>query len=115
MLISHILIGTVPGLLLQLLGLLALALSLWALADCLRTKPSDFERMDKRTKGFWVGITLAATVVSALFVLTPVLGFFLIFELAATTGAGVYLADVRPAVSDARRGGKRNRGPYGSW
>ncbi len=101
--------------LMRLLGLVPLALSLWALGDCLRTKPSDFQRVDKRTKSFWSAITVAATVVSALFLLEPGLGFFLLLDLAAATGAGVYLADVRPALSEGRRGGNRNKGSYGSW
>jgi hypothetical protein len=38
-----------------------------------------------------------------------------LFGLAAVTAASVYLADVRPAVKDAGRGGNRSTGPYGSW
>ena len=38
-----------------------------------------------------------------------------LFGLAAVTAASVYLADVRPAVKDAGRGGSRNMGPYGPW
>ena len=36
-------------------------------------------------------------------------------RLVAVTAASVYLADVRPAVKDAGRGGSRNTGPYGPW
>ena len=54
--------------------------------------------------------------VGAIYILTSGgIGFFLLLELAAVTAASVYLADVRPAVSDARRGGNRKQGPYGSW
>ena len=38
-----------------------------------------------------------------------------LFGLAAVVAASVYLADVRPAVKDAGRGGSRNMGPYGPW
>jgi hypothetical protein len=38
-----------------------------------------------------------------------------LFGLAAVVAASVYLADVRPAVKDAGRGGSRNTGPYGPW
>ncbi|HEY8295051.1 MAG TPA: DUF2516 family protein [Micrococcaceae bacterium] len=101
--------------LLLVLGLLGLGLQLWALVDCLRTKAADFERAYKKTKGFWAGITVGASVVGALYVLAPQMSFFLLLELAAVTAASVYLADVRPAVSDARRGGNRSQGPYGPW
>ncbi|MFI5084869.1 MAG: DUF2516 family protein [Actinomycetales bacterium] len=101
--------------LMLLLGLVALALQVWALADCLRTKADSFGRADKRTKGFWTGLTVGATIVGILFVLGPGLGFILLLELAAVTASSVYLADVRPAVAVPRRGGNRNAGPYGPW
>ena len=53
------------NILLLLLGLVALGVQLWALVDCLRTKAANFERAYKKTKGFWTGITVAATVVGA--------------------------------------------------
>lgn len=97
------------------MGLLALGLQVWALFECLRTTNADFGRAFKKTKGFWTLITVAATVVGVLYVLAPQIGFFLLFELAAVTAASVFLADVRPALQDARRGGNRKQGPYGPW
>ncbi|MDQ6752460.1 MAG: DUF2516 family protein [Actinomycetota bacterium] len=114
--LTHQITFTITNLLLLALGLLAFGLQLWAMADCLRTKASDFERAYKKTKGFWTGITVGASVVGALYILSAGgIGFFLLLELAAVTAASVYLADVRPAVSDARRGGNRSQGPYGPW
>ncbi|MCZ2404159.1 DUF2516 family protein [Paenarthrobacter sp. Z7-10] len=94
---------------------MALGLQVWALFDCLRTKGADFERASKKTKNFWTLVTVAATVVGVLFVLSPQMSFFLLFELAAVTASSVFLADVRPALQDARRGGNRSQGPYGPW
>ncbi|WP_394940735.1 DUF2516 family protein [Psychromicrobium sp. YIM B11713] len=96
-------------------GLLALGIQLWALVDCLIAKPSEFERADKRNKGFWSGITAVSALVGALYLFGPGLGFFLILNLIACVAAGVYLADVRPALRDVRRGGNRPMGPYGPW
>ena len=106
----------ITNLLLLVLALFAFGLQLWAMVDCLRTKAANFERAYKKTKGFWTGMTVGASVVGALYILmSGGIGFFLLLELAAVTAASVYLADVRPAVSDARRGGNRSQGPYGTW
>lgn len=101
------------------LALVALGLEVWAFFDCLRHKPSAFEAMSKRTKGFWLALTGGALVVGMLSVMGQLggggLGSLGLFALAAVTAASVYLADVRPAVNDAGRGGNRNMGPYGPW
>lgn len=87
------------------LSLLALALAAWAFVDCLTKAPIQFQRAAKRTKGFWLALTGGA----ALFSLLGVLGAgFLLFALLSATVAGVYLADVRPAV------GLESKGP-GAW
>ncbi|MCU1573525.1 MAG: hypothetical protein JWO93_1607 [Micrococcaceae bacterium] len=107
--------GYLTYILLFLLGLLGFGIQLWAMVECLRSRAADFERAYKRTKGFWTGLTVAAAVVGGLYVLNPSLGFLLLLELASATAAGVFLADVRPALQDARRGGNRSQGPYGPW
>ncbi|MCC3276482.1 MULTISPECIES: DUF2516 family protein [unclassified Arthrobacter] len=95
------------------LGVVALAIELWALLDCVRRKPADFERAYKRTKGFWLGLTGGASAVGVLAVAVPSLSL-LLFQLAAVIAASVYLADVKPAIGSSRgRGG--NQGPYGPW
>lgn len=100
---------------LALLGLLALGIQLWALVDCLRTTPADFERAYKRTKQFWLLLTAGSVLVGVLFLLSRGIGFTMLLDLAAVTAASVYLADVRPALAQVRRGGNRNQGPYGPW
>jgi hypothetical protein len=99
--------------------LVSLSLEIWAFLDCLRHKANAFEAVSKRTKTFWLALTGGALFVGGLALLTyrggsPVSALGL-FGLAAVTAAGVYLADVRPAVKDAGRGGNRNMGPYGPW
>ena len=73
----------------------------------------------KRTKTFWLALTGGALAVGLLSLLGGgsggLLGPLGLFGLAAVVAASVYLADVRPAVKDAGRGGSRNMGPYGPW
>ncbi|MEQ4520180.1 DUF2516 family protein [Pseudarthrobacter sp. B907] len=99
--------------------LVSLSLEIWAFLDCLRHKANAFEAVSKRTKTFWLALTGGALLIGVLAVVTyrggsPVNALGL-FGLAAVTAAAVYLADVRPAVKDAGRGGSRNMGPYGPW
>ncbi|WP_457965699.1 DUF2516 family protein [Arthrobacter sp. D1-29] len=100
-----------------ILALVALGLELWALFDCVRHKAGAFEATGKRTKTFWLALTGGATAVGALSLLGSggIFGSLGLFGLAAVVAACVYLADVRPAVKDAGRGGSRNTGPYGPW
>jgi hypothetical protein len=84
-----------------LVSALCAAISVWALVDCSVRKGPAFEASFKRSKGFWLGITGAAAFVAVISVLpvpNPFFGLSL-FNVAAVTAAGVYLADVRPAVS----------------
>lgn len=100
-----------------ILALVCSAIEVWALVHCLTTKPLDFQRAFKRTKGFWAAITGGAVVAGFLTNPSP-LGLSalpLFVQLAAVTAASVYLADVRPAVQEARRGGRGSQGPYGPW
>ncbi|GAB4100963.1 DUF2516 family protein [Sinomonas halotolerans] len=81
---------------------LCAGLSVWAFVDCLTRKGPAFEANSKRTKGFWLGLTGAAAAFTVFGILTgpmgPTWGLGL-FNIAAVTAAGVYLADVRPAVA----------------
>ncbi|MDQ0737121.1 DUF2516 family protein [Arthrobacter agilis] len=95
------------------LGLVALGIEVWAFTDCVRRPGTAFEAAFKRTKGFWLALTGGAVVVGLLSTLSSQGGFNL-FQLVAIIAACVYLADVKPAVSQTTgRGG--NYGPYGPW
>jgi len=100
-----------------ILALVALALELWAVVDCARHRANAFEATGKRTKTFWMALTGGAALVGVIsfFGSGGFFGTLGLFGLAAVVAASVYLADVRPAVKDAGRGGSRNTGPYGPW
>ena len=55
-----------------LLGVLALGLELYALIDALRQPPAAYLAAGKRTKGLWVGITVAASLVGFVSVNNPI-------------------------------------------
>jgi hypothetical protein len=94
------------------LGLIALGIEVWAFSDCLRRPGTAFEAAFKRTKGFWLALTGGSVVVGLLSALGG--GGFNLFQIVAIVAACVYLADVKPAVSQTSgRGG--NYGPYGPW
>lgn len=98
------------------LALVAFGIQIWALVDCVRAKPVEFERAFKKTKGFWLGITAGSAAFGFICIPPPVgLGGPIFLQLIAVTASAIYLADVRPALKDARRGGNRNSGPYGPW
>ncbi|MGJ3192583.1 DUF2516 family protein [Paenarthrobacter nitroguajacolicus] len=111
---GKILIAYVTSGVYLILGLVALALELWAFADCLRHRPTLFVAASKRTKTFWLALTGVALAIGALTLLTGGSGLGL-FGIAAVTASCVYLADVRPALREAGSGGNRNVGPYGPW
>ncbi|AVM01782.1 DUF2516 domain-containing protein [Gordonia iterans] len=72
-----------------------------ALVHAISTRPDAFPAVDTKSKGFWVGILLASTLVAGLLgaqqLLMSPLG---LFYLAAVVGISVYLAEVRPRVDE---------------
>lgn len=87
-------LSSIQGLIILGLGLLALGAEVFALVHAVRQRPDAFVAAGKQTKIFWVvALSIAA-----------LLGFALLgggFGLLAIVGivvAGVYLADVRPAI-----------------
>lgn len=113
-------ISTAQWVILLLLTALGLAVEVWALIACLRHPAPNYPRAGKRSKRFWLLILLAASLVGFLCVpLSPAGGVLPIWlGLGAAAAAGVYLADVEPALRQLRgRGGRRgsSEGPYGPW
>jgi Protein of unknown function (DUF2516) len=102
-------LGTVQGLLMLVIGVLALGVQGFALVDALRQRTDAFPAAGKLTKPLWLAILAVATAIGVIFVLNP----FSVFNLIAFVAAGVYLADVRPAIKAISGGG--NSGPYGRW
>lgn len=105
------LIGVIQTYLFLGLTLVGVGIEVAALVHALRTAPASFTAADKRTKTFWVAILAVATAVGFLGIPPPlgrsVLPVFLV--LIACVPAGIYLADVRPAVARYGRGRRDDR------
>lgn len=86
-------------------ALVVAGMSVWALIVAAQATNYAYQSAGKRTKTFWVAITAACAVFSVLNLvsLSPSGGFSWLLQLVAATAAGVFLADVRPAVSVRRR------------
>ncbi|CAN5286970.1 hypothetical protein BH24ACT10_BH24ACT10_01690 [soil metagenome] len=86
------------NLLLLALGLLTLAIKVWALVDAVTRPGPAYAAAGKLTKPIWLSILVAAVLLGG----TNVMG---LLGLLGTVAAIVYLADVRPAVRELRPGG----------
>lgn len=104
-------IGNAQNWLLLVLGLVALAVEIFAFVDAVRHKTQVYSAAGKRTKPFWLAITGACLVVGFL----TFQGILSIFGIAAFVGAAIYLADVRPALRQVSGKGSSSSGPYGPW
>ena len=104
-------ISTLQGWIVLLLSLAALGVEIYALVDCARRRSDAFTAAGKRTRGFWLGVTMVATLLG--FVSVGGLGGIL--AIVAVIAAGVYLADVKPALDQVMGKGRRSEGPYGPW
>ena len=92
------------------LSVVALGVEVYALLDCLRRRPDAFTAAGKRTKSFWLLVTGISVLLG--FVALGGLG---LLALVAIVAAGVYLADVKPALDQVMGRGSGNTGPYGPW
>lgn len=92
------------------LSIAALAIEVLAFAHALKTRSDAFVAAGKRTKNFWLAVTGVAALLGFIS-LGGGLGFLAIIGVVA---AGVYLADVRPAVESVQGRGTQ-QGPYGPW
>ncbi len=89
------------NLLLLGLGLLALAIKVWALVDAVTRPGPAYAAASKLSKPIWVGILVAAVLLGGM----SVMG---LFGLLGTVAAIVYLVDVRPALRELGNGGPWN-------
>ncbi|MBC7290340.1 MAG: DUF2516 family protein [Actinotalea sp.] len=105
------LLSSAQGLVFLALSLLVLAMCVVALVDAARRPPAAFTAAGKRTKNFWLAVLGVATAIA--FIGVGNAGF-LFFAVIAAVAAGVYLADVKPAIAPySGRGG--NGGSRGGW
>ena len=92
------------------LSVAALGVEVYALVDCLRRRSDAFPAAGKRTKPFWLLVTGVAVLLG--FVALQSVGLLGIIAIVA---AGVYLADVKPALDQVMGRGQGNQGPHGPW
>jgi len=92
------------------LSVAALGVEVYALVDCVRRRSDAFPAAGKRTKPFWLLVTVVAVLLG--FVALRSVGLLGIIAIVA---AGVYLADVKPALDQVMGRGQGNQGPYGPW
>lgn len=105
-------LGSAQTWVLLVLGVAALALEGYALVDSLTHRPEAYVAAGKRTKGFWLAILIVSALIGFV-TLFNILGSFI--GLLPVVAAGVYLADVRPALRQVTGKGPRTQGPYGPW
>lgn len=92
--------------LLSVLGLGALALKVWALADAIYRPGAYYAAAGKWSKPAWVAILAIALLLTG--------GDFMgLFGIVSVIAAVVYLVDVRPAVRALKPGSGSYGGPYG--
>lgn len=108
-------VASVQVVVLFVLHLIALVMCVVALVDAARRPATAFTNAGKRTKGFWLAVLGVATAVAFVAIPYPLgigaLGFFA--AALAAAAAGVYLADVRPAVGPYSGTGSGGWGPRG--
>jgi hypothetical protein len=102
--------GSIQALIMFAFGIAALGLSLFGLIDALRHRPDAFTAAGKRTKNFWLLVLGVAVALSILSVYSA----FSITWILAVVGAGIYAADVRPALRRVMGRGSSGDGP-GRW
>ena len=100
-------LGTLQSWIVLGLSVVALGVEVYAVVDCLRRRPDAFVAAGKRTKQFWLLVTGVAVLLG--FVALGGVGFLAIV---AVIAAGVYLADVKPALDQVMgRGSGSSRRP----
>ncbi len=105
----HIL-GDVQYWIVLALSVAALGVEVFALVDCARRRSDAFTAAGKRTKNFWLLVTGVATLLGVV-----ALGGLGLLAVVAIVAAGVYLADVKPALDQVMGRGSGRQGPYGPW
>ena len=103
--------GSLQGLIALVFGIAALVLSVFGFVDALRYRPDAFTAAGKRTKKIWL-IVLGVAVLLSLY---SVFSAFSLAWILAVVGAGVYAADVRPALRRVMGRGSSGGGPATRW
>jgi hypothetical protein len=106
-------LGSAQTIVVLVLSVAAFLLEAFAFIDALRHRPDAYTAAGKRTKQFWMIVTGIAALLGFVFLMSfNALG---LLSILAVVAAGVYLADVRPALRQVSGGGRSSSGPYGPW
>jgi len=92
----------------------ALVLSVFGLVDALRYRPDAFTAAGKASKNIWL-LVLGAAVALSFISIFPRINPFSLPWILAVVGAGVYAADVRPALRKVMGRGSSGDGPANRW
>lgn len=87
-------LGSMQALIGLVFGLFALVLAVYGFVDALRHRPDAFTAAGKASKNIWLAVLGVAVALSFYSVASP----FTLAWILAMVGAGVYAADVRPAL-----------------
>ena len=99
-------LGSLQGLIGLVFGVAALVLSVFGLVDALRHRPDAFTAAGKASRNIWLAVLGVAVALSFYGIQSP----FQLPWILAVVGAGVYAADVRPALRQVMgRGSGSNR------
>lgn len=88
------LIGQTQGMIAIVLSVAIILMQAFAFADAVRHSADAYVRADKKTKPLWLGVTGVALLLGVMTFPNPLN----LFTLLGVVGAGIYLADVRPAL-----------------
>ena len=91
-------------------GVAALVFAVWCLVDAFRHRPDAFTAAGKASKNIWLVVLGVAVALSFISVSAP----FRLPWILAVVGAGVYAADVRPALRQVMGRGSSGDAP-GRW
>lgn len=104
-------LGSLQGLIGLVFGIFAVLLAVYGLVDALRHRPDAFTAAGKASKNLWLAVLAAAVALSVFSVANP----FSLPWILAVVGAGVYAADVRPALRSITGRGSSTDGRPGRW
>lgn len=100
--------GSLQAIIGLVFGVAALGLSVFSLVDALRHRPDAFTAAGKASKNLWLAVLGVAVALSFYSVFSP----FSLTWILAVVGAGVYAADVRPALRQIMGRGSSGNGPF---
>ena len=103
--------GELTWLIALVFGAAALVFSVFCLVDALRHRPDAFVAAGKKSKNLWLAVLGVCVLCSFYRFPSP----FSLPWILSVVGAGVYGADVRPALRQVMGRGSSNDGPSGRW